>query len=303
VGSNLPGCASRGFNAAGRYPINFFQANPFSAGQPARLLDDDASSEYDALQLQYRQRYRNGLSMTANYTFGKARTDRYFVSPDLTQDYRTRRDTSLEWGPTAYDLRHAFQAYGTYELPFGGGRRYAIDNPVLDQILGGWAVSGIVRIQTGRPFLLTSGRQTLNQQDAGVILNGITVEQLQDMVKVRPGPNGFVYFFDERLIGADGRANPELLSYPTTPGQQGQYVYLNGPGLWTADIGLAKMFRLGGDTRFNFEGLLINAFNHRNTTVGGTGGATHSIDSTQFGQSTGIALGARQIQFRLGVNF
>ena len=45
-------------------------------------------------------------------------------------------------------------------------------------------------MQTGRPFLLQSGRQTLNQNDAGVILNGITVDELQDMVKVRPGPSG-----------------------------------------------------------------------------------------------------------------
>ncbi len=32
VGNGLPGCASRGFNAPGAYPINFFQANPFAAG-------------------------------------------------------------------------------------------------------------------------------------------------------------------------------------------------------------------------------------------------------------------------------
>jgi hypothetical protein len=308
VGSNLPGCASRGYDTPGSYPINFFQANPFAAGnftgsQNTRLLNDEASSEYDALQLQYRQRYRNGLSLTANYTFGKARTDRYTVSAETQQDYRTLRDKSLDWGPTAYDLRHVFQAYGTYELPFGDGRRFDIQNSVLDQILGGWAASTIVRIQTGRPFLLTSGRQTLNQQDAGVILRGITVKQLQDMVKVRPGPNGAVYFFDERLIGPDGRANPEFLTYPTEPGQQGQYVYLYGPGLWNADIGLSKVFRFGNTSTFNFECLLINAFNHRNTTVGNTGGATHSIDSTEFGQSTGVALGARQVQFRLGFNW
>jgi hypothetical protein len=42
-------------------------------------------------------------------------------------------------------------------------------------------------------------------------------------------------------------------------------------------------------------------FNHRNTLVGNTGGATLSTDSTTFGQSTTTAIGARQIQFRLGV--
>jgi len=302
VGSTLPGCASRGYDAAGPYPINFFQANPFSAGNAARLLTDANESRYDALQLQFRQRYSAGLTATLNYTYGKARTDRYFVSADLTQDYRTLRDPGLEWGPTAYDLRHIFQGYGTYEIPVGRSRHFALDG-WRDQVLGGWAASTIVRIQSGRPFLLTSGRQTLNQQDAGVVLNGITVEDLQKKVNIRPGANGNVYFFDADLIGPDGRANPQLLGYPTTPGQQGQYVYLYGPGMWVADMGLNKTFRAGAQRTFTFEALFINAFNHRNSVVGGTGGATLSIDSTTFGQTTATAVGARQIQFRLGLNW
>jgi hypothetical protein len=303
VGSNLPGCASRGYNAPGPYPINFFQANPFAAGNVVRLLTDEASTEYNALQLQYRQRYHSGLTMTMNYTYAKARTDRYDVTTNTVQDYRTQRDKELDWGPTAYDLRHIFQAYGTYELPIGRNRRFAINNAVLDQILGGWSASTIVRIQTGRPFLLESGRNTLNQEDAGVILNGITVEELQKMVTVSPGPDGNVYYFDRRLIGPDGRANPDFIRYPTEPGQQGQYVYLYGPGMWTVDIGLNKTFRLGGDRVFNFEALFINAFNHRNPVAGGTNGANINIDSTSFGQSTGNSTGSRDIQFRLGINF
>jgi hypothetical protein len=303
VGNALPACNSLGYDASGAYPTNFFQANPFAAGEEVRLLTDEASSRYHALQLQFRQRYSSGLSLTANYTYGRARTDRYTVGASNVQDYRTLRDKSLDWGPTAYALRHTFQSYWTYELPVGRDRRFGIDSPVLNQILGGWSTSGILRIQSGRPFLLTSGRQTFNQEDAGVVLNGITVEELQKMVNVRPGPNGNVFFIDERLIGPDGRANPDLIAPPTTPGELGQFVYLYGPALWTVDLGLSKSFSTGGASRFNFEALFINAFNHRNTTVGGTGGATHSIDSTTFGQSTGVAIGAREIQFRVGFNW
>ena len=270
-----------------------------------RLLTDEASTEYDALQLQFRQRYHSGLTMTLNYTYGKARTDRYEINTTTVMDYRTLRDKELNWGPTAYDLRHIFQTYGTYELPFGRNRRFAINNSVLDQIVGGWSTSTIVRIQTGRPFLLESGRQTLNQEDAGVILNGITVEELQKMVRVSPSTNGFVYYLDQRLIGPDGRANPEFIASPTEPGQQGQYVYLYGPKMVTVDIGLNKTFRLGGDRTFSFEALFINAFNHRNTVVGGTNGATVNINPTDrtFGQTTGTSTGSRDIQFRLGVNW
>ena len=303
VGNAMPGCTSRGYNAAGPYAINFFQANPLAAGSAVRVLTDEASSKYDALQLQFRQRLNRGISVTANYTFGKARTDRYGVTADNTADYTTLRDKSLNWGPTAYDLRHNFQAYGTVDIPVGRGRHYDVQNALLDQIIGGWAASAVVRIQSGRPFLLTSGRQTFNQQDSGVILNGISVSELQKKVNVRPGPNGNVFYFDEDVIGADGRANTSLINYPTTPGVLGQYVSLYGPGFWTSDLGLSKQFSTGGATRFNFETLLINAFNHRNSVVGGTGGTSVSIDSTTFGQTTGTAINARQIQFRLGFYF
>ena len=303
VGSALAGCTSRGYNAAAPYPINFFQANPYGAGQNMRQLTDEASSKYDSLQLQFRKRYTRGISMTANYTYAKSRTDRYVVGADSQQNYRTLRDKALDWGPTAYDLRHTFQTYWTYDLPFGKDRAVSIDNGLLNQVFGGWSASGIVRVQTGRPFLLTSGRQTLNQEDGGVVLNGITAEDLQKAVSVRPGPNGNVFFFDERFIGADGRANSTLLAVPTTPGSQGQYIYLNGPGLWTADLSVAKNFNVPGGQRINFEALFINAFNHRNVLVGATGGATLSIDSTTFGQTTTAALNARQVQFRLGFYF
>ncbi len=43
--------------------------------------------------------------------------------------------------------------------------------------------------------------------------------------------------------------------------------------LWNVDFGLAKQFDVATNKRVNFEILFINAFNHRNTTVGGTGGA------------------------------
>jgi hypothetical protein len=302
VGSKLPACASRGYDAPGPYPINFFQTNPYAAGSAVRLLTDIASSAYNGLQMQYRKRYGVGLTLTANYTYGHARTDRFVVGSDNVEDFHTLRDESLDWGPTAYDLRHNFQTYWTYDLPFGAGRRKSFSNAFVNEALGGWSVSGIVRIQTGRPFLLTSGRQTLNQRDAGVVLN-VSADDLQKLINVRPGPNGAVFFVDDSLVGPDGRANPDLIGSPTTPGQQGRYVYLYGPGLWSADLSIAKVFRPGATRRIDFEALLVNAFNTRNTVVGSTGGATISIDSTTFGQTTASAIGARQVQFRLQFYF
>jgi len=303
LGATFSPCAALGFNAPGPYPINFFQPNPFAAGSAVSVLSDEAHSRYHGLQIQYRRRSAKGLAVTANYTFARARTDRYADSPSSSANYITLRDKSLSWGPTVYDLRHTFQSYWTYDLPFGRGRAVTISNAVLDQIAGGWTVSGILRLQSGRPFLLTSGRATFNQFDAGVVLKGITVKELQKMVKVRPGPSGNVYFFDQQLIGPDGRANPQYLDSPTTPGERGQIVYLYGPGLFNVDLGLAKRFDTGRGTSFSFEALFLNAFNTVNRVVGGTGGASVSINSTTFGQTSGTAGGPRNIQLRVQFNF
>ncbi|MBX5478420.1 MAG: carboxypeptidase regulatory-like domain-containing protein [Pyrinomonas methylaliphatogenes] len=306
VGSNLAPCATRfGFNAPGPYPINFFQVNPFAAGQRLRLMTDESYSSYNGLQIQFRRMMTSGLSITANYTYSKSLTDLYADSPTSEADYITLRNRNLNKGPSPFDLRHVFQVYWSWDLPFGSGRAFAINNPVLDKVLGGWTLSGIVRWQSGRVFKLTSGRLTVNGMDSGVILNGMTTDQLQRLVSIRPGPNGAVYFLDPSLIdAATGRANQQVLTYPTQPGQFGQFIYLYGPPVFIPDLSLSKEIPLTERVKLDFWITALNAFNHPNWEVGGVAG-TVSIDSTTFGQTTSQVGGGgpRNVQFRLGLRF
>jgi hypothetical protein len=55
-------------------------------------------------------------------------------------------------------------------------------------------------VQTGRPFRLVSNRDTVNQYDSGVVLNGVTANQLQNLLTVRPGPNRNISFVDPSLL-------------------------------------------------------------------------------------------------------
>ena len=177
---------------------------------------------------------------------------------------------------------------------------------MLNQIAGGWTVSGIYRLQSGRPFFLQSGRNTFNQFDSGVVLNGITVKELQKMIKLSPGSNATMLFVDPRLIGPDGRANPEFLLSPTTAGELGQRVFLYGPSFWNLDVGLAKRFNAPGGVYFNFEALFLDVFNHTAFLVGGTSsdsGFGVNINNTNFGQTTNTASGPRNIQLRLVLGF
>jgi hypothetical protein len=71
--------------------------------------------------------------------------------------------------------------------------------------------------------MLNSGRNTFNNNaDSGVVPVGISRSQLSDLMKTfSDGPNKNLYFADRRLIGSDGRANPQYLLPPTTPGAMG----------------------------------------------------------------------------------
>jgi len=304
VGNALSPCGALDYNAPGPYPINFFQVNPFAAGRTLNLLTDDGWSRYNGLQLQFRQRYGGGFSMVANYTYAKTWTNRYSDSPGTSVSGAgtiwTQRDPAFNEGPVEFDLRHAFQTYLTYDLPFGTGRRFSSGNSFVSQLAGGWSVSSIMRLQSGRPFYLTSGRFTFNQYDSGVILNGITVNDLQKMISLSSGPNGTELFVDPKLIGPDGRANPQYLGSPTTPGEHGQRVWLYGPRFFNVDLGVAKRFRAGSGS-VGFEALFLDLFNTTNFLVGNQSndlGFFASINSTTFGQTTSTTSGPRNIQLR-----
>jgi hypothetical protein len=313
-GSTFGPCASRGYNAAGPQPINFWYANPFGTGGQVNLVDDNSFTRYRALQMQLRRRYAQGVTATVNYTLGKNTADLWADNATQSFNYSTLRDTRRNVGPSPFDVRHVLQTYGTYDLPFGKDRKIPIENAVLNAIAGGWTIGGILSAQSGSPFRLSSGRQTLNQEDAGVVLApGVTVKDLQKMIGIRPGPAPGLnrYYIDPKLIGPDGRANPAYLLPPSTPGEQGQIIYLRTPVTWGLDASLNKSVQLTSN------GVLltlhITAQNVLNHPVWATGPASGgiglnflndaSITSTTFGQVAQPLNAARNLYIRTEIKF
>jgi hypothetical protein len=58
-------------------------------------------------------------------------------------------------GPSGFDVKHRAVTSYVYELPFGKGKRWLADNAVAGKIVGGWQLSGISTLTTGRPFNVT----------------------------------------------------------------------------------------------------------------------------------------------------
>jgi hypothetical protein len=312
VGSALPGCAKNGFTGAGSYPINFFQANPFNSGATLNatgigsaydldLVNDNGNSTYNGLQIEIRQRPTRGLSVTSNYTFAKALGDLFAENEAGFSNYTTLRNQRINKGPSVFDIRHVWQTYVNYAVPFGKGHSFG-NNGIADRIVGGWTLGSIVRVQSGRPFKLISNRDTVNQYDSGVVLNGITTSQLQNMLLIGSGPNRNISFVSPGLVGSDGRANATYLSPPTTPGQFGQFIYLYGPKYVQVDMSLVKDILIREPVKMRFAVEALNALNHPVFQAGGDA-ALVNITSTTFGQTTSTAVGPRNLQLRLQIIF
>ena len=60
-----------------------------------------------------------------------------------------------DYGNTSFARRNRFLASFLYELPFGKGRRLLNSNAMLDRVVGGWELSGVMLFQSG-PFLSVS---------------------------------------------------------------------------------------------------------------------------------------------------
>ncbi len=313
TGNRLAACAARAFNAAGPLPPNLFQVNPDGAGNFVGYLTNGSFSNYHGLQVELRRRLSQGMMLNAHYTFSKSLTDLYADSATSFSNFHTLRNPGLNKGPSPWDIRHAFVASWSYELPFGPGRKWSSSFAPLNRLIEGWNLLGVLRIQSGRVFRLTSDRLTVNGSDSGLILRGITIKQLQEKIKVRKDANSRdIFFVPADLIASDGRSNRATLDVPTTPGEFGAFVHLYGPRFVKPDLTVIKKTRVTERFSVEFWAEFFNAFNYQNFLIGGpnAAGITHSIDGTAFGRTTDFFNdlgnqdpGPRMIQFRLRIGF
>ena len=290
----------------GPYPINFFQANPFAAGNAVRLPDRrEPRRKYDALQLQFRQRYHDGPDADGELHVRQgAHRSLPGVSADDTGDYITLRDKSLNWGPTG--VRPAAQLpdlLAPTSCRSARAARSTIDNAVMDQAFGGWAASGIVR-DADRPAVPADERPA-DVQPAG---RGRHPQRHHGEGAAEDGerqarPNGNVFFFDPTADRPRRPREPAVHRAADHARRAGQYVYCTVLACGLPTRAWPSGSRLGGGTSVQLRDAVHQRVQPSQHDGRRHGGATFSIDSTTFGQATGTAIGARQVQFRLGFNW
>jgi hypothetical protein len=311
-GNNFSPCVTQGFPGPGAgYPLNFFQPNGFATGQPVNYLDSAGMSSYHGLQVEFRQKPVYGMEFNVNYTWSHSLGDisqRNIQAQSIFGQnslYFTNRDFRLNYGPSIYDIRHVIHASGTYDLPFGKGRQFLNQSGFANEIFGGWTIGTVITFQTGAPIQLQGGYDTFNQNDGGVVLNGVTTANIQGTAGVYHTGEPWVTFINPLYIGSNGQANPTYITPETTPGVLGFHPWLYGPHWTNVDLSVNKSIPIRESLRLTLQGEFINTFNHPtfgvSSGIGGLGDP--NIQDFTFGQVTGGPTGPRIIEIRANIEF
>lgn len=248
-------------------------ARPIPGWNNINFYNTGSNSIYNAGNISWRKRSRQGLFWRVNYSFAKSIDDASRTNGSGATDFNNALDSRnlrLERGRSAWDIRHAFTVVGSYNLPFGRRRRWGSSwTGAKNAILGGWQLSGTNTMYSGGPFTVTTANTDLalgDSQRPHRLANG---QQLDD--PSRGAKRGSDYaFFDtsafQRVPGctpADGDEPAFCPSGAFAHGDSGRNI-LDGPSLMVQSMALSKNFLLREGMRLQVRLESFNMFNHTN---------------------------------------
>ena len=264
-----------------KFDENFILTNPqFST---ATYLTNAAHSNYHSLQVLGTLRPTAGFSLQGSYTWSKNLGDPVGGVPFTT--FTDPRNRSLDYALLSTHRAHVFRTYGTFDLPVGPGQLFAKNTTgFVARLIEGWQTSWIVNLSSGQPLTML----------AQSMLYGSTTRGTPD--QVRPfdfkgtrgvrwpegAPNG-TYFGDVftkvrdpqclsvaaslqgfcTLNAIADKSGNIILQHPQTGtvGNVGQQS-IEGAGVWTADMAIAKSFKINETFRAQVRADAKNVFNH-----------------------------------------
>ncbi len=281
-------------------PINFLRPNPDV--RTAFFADNASRSNFHALQLELRRRFRQGVSFQANYSFGKELAD-FSGSAANDRTFVSLRRTDFEYGPQS--PYHEFKANGIYELPIGRGQRFLNRGGIANALLGGFQLGGILRYESGQPLSLVAELGTLNRsgrsgRDAVSLASGVTLEDVRSQIGVRRDSSGQILYFYPDF--AANFVDPQ----PGSLGSLGRGA-IEGPGFFRTDFSVIKRTRITENQNVEFRAEFFNVFNNVNFGIpspSNTGNPpTLNVNGANFGVIDSTRGNPRIIQFALRYNF
>lgn len=123
---------------------------PYPYFLPTGETVDWGENWYNALQVTLQRRFTHGLSYSIAYTWSKS--EDYGSTDGLAGEVQNPYDLPADKAVTAYDLPQVLTAAFVYALPFGKGALGSSNSRVINNIIGGWELSGILQFTSGAPY-------------------------------------------------------------------------------------------------------------------------------------------------------
>jgi len=245
------------------------------------ITDSFGYGNYHSLAAKLEKRMSAGLDFITSYTWGHAFSNANTPLSGGTGAFDPL-DFKSAYANALWDIRHNFTTGFTYEIPVGKGRQYASTlSSAANEILGGWALNGILSIRTGRP-------NTLGYNGCQGVWNSCRPDIVAGM-NANGAPSGGrspAKWFDTSAV-----AKPTGFV-----GTAGAY-NMRGPGTSTLDASLFKTFSITEQWKVEFR---LEAFNVFNKTQ--LSNPDWSIQNSTFGTITGSS-GERNAQLSLRLRF
>lgn len=259
-------------------------------------------SKYHHMEVSLTRRFTQGYSYGVSYTW-VSHQDRNF--------YENEFSDKPTWRPSNNSRPHHLNVNAIFELPFGPGKRFEVNNRFLRAIVGGWQVGAIYHLQSGRLidlgnwFFYGDDLRTLKlkgndqntenwfdwrlfpgaSRDYSASNRAAYEARIRQIVPAQYLPAGKTY---ETVVPADfqpagfhRRVFPQRLNW------------LRGDYMNQLDANLIRNFRLTERTSFQMRVDLINALNRVQWDNPST-----DLNSTNFGQVTQQYNTPRWIQFQ-----
>jgi len=235
-----------------RQNIQLNNVSPISSQY--RVTVNGTTSDYHALQMQFRRRLSRGVQALASYSWAKSIDD--FSSDDFA--FSPGRAVS------DFDIRHSFSAAVTYNIPtpdLGGVGR---------AIFGNWSADGIYMTRSSTPINLVAN---------SLVLGAVSSDVRPDLILGVP-----VYIEDPTAPGGRRLNRAAFAVPPTVPaprqGSLGRNA-LRGFPFWQFDLALRRQFNITEKLNIQLRAEFFNVFNHPNFADPNV-----NINSGLFGRST-----------------
>ena len=136
--------------------VNMQPYRPYTQYQGISTTIGGGTSHYDSLQLRAQKQYTHGLQFIANFTYSHTLDDGtgsgYGGAGADGSLWQNGYNPASSYGNSLLDIPITFNGDFIYDLPIGRGHALFGRGGILNDIVGGWQVSGLFQVHSGTPF-------------------------------------------------------------------------------------------------------------------------------------------------------